>query len=148
MSTKTGSAPSRAMRAGGGEERERGADDFVAGADAQGHQGAEQGVGAAGDADRVFGAAVFGEVLLEPLDARAEDEVLASQTSSSARRISPRIGRYCAWRSRSFTFMGDCLKRKVRGSKKGERWWRGERSVWRMPEWQVGSFSPARCGMV
>ena len=46
-----------------------------------------------------------GQVPLEPLDVRAEDQRLLSQTSSIARRISLRRGRYCACRSSSFTFM-------------------------------------------
>ena len=44
--------------------------------DAQRHQRAKQGVGAAGDADRVFRLAIGGQVLFEFLDVRAEDQGL------------------------------------------------------------------------
>ena len=55
MSTKTGRRPGAADGADGGEEGERRQDDLVAGADVQGVQGQQQGVGAGGAADAVAG---------------------------------------------------------------------------------------------
>ncbi len=54
--------------AGGGEERERGRDDLVADADVQAHQGVEQGIGAAGDADGVRAVGHLGDGLFKLLD--------------------------------------------------------------------------------
>ena len=62
--------------AGRGEEGERRGDDFVAGADIQGHEGDEQGVRAGRDADGVGGAGIGGHGLLEFLDFGTHDEVL------------------------------------------------------------------------
>ena len=65
-------------RLGGGEERVRVGDDFVAGADAQGHQRKPDGIGAVADADGVFHAVVARQFLLEPLEHRPHD-ILAAQ---------------------------------------------------------------------
>ena len=62
--------------AGRGEEREGRGDDFVAGADVQGHEGDEQSVRAGGDADGMGGAGIGGHGLLEFLDFGAHDEIL------------------------------------------------------------------------
>ena len=51
--------------AGGREERERRGDDFVAGADVEGHQGEDQCIGAGGAADRMAGVAVGRDFLFE-----------------------------------------------------------------------------------
>ncbi len=59
-----------------GEEREGWADHFVPRLDAQGHQGAKQRVGAAADADGVFGLAVGRQFFLESLDMGAKDQGL------------------------------------------------------------------------
>lgn len=64
---------------GGGDECERGGDDFVAGADAKGHEADEQGFGAAGDGNAVFGAGVGGEALFEFADFGAEDVLAVVQ---------------------------------------------------------------------
>ena len=61
--------------AGGGEEGEGGAEDFVAGADVEGHEGEQDGVGAGGDADGVFGVGEGGGGLFEVGDFAAEDEL-------------------------------------------------------------------------
>ena len=71
MSTKTGVAPSRAMRSGRREERVRRGDDLIPGLEVERHEGGQQGVGARGDAEGEAGAAVLGKLSLEPLDLRA-----------------------------------------------------------------------------
>ena len=60
----------------GGEERERGDDDFVLRSDAEDHESDEEGVGAGGDPDGVLGVAVGGEVALEIIDSLPQDELL------------------------------------------------------------------------
>ena len=64
---------------GGGDKGEGSGDDFIAGADAEGHEADEQGFGAAGDGDAVFGAGVGGEVLFEFADFGAEDVLAVVQ---------------------------------------------------------------------
>ena len=64
-----------ADRGDGGDEGERHGDDFVAGPDAGGDQREMQRAGAGVDRDAVRRALVGGELLLEGLDFRAEDEL-------------------------------------------------------------------------
>ena len=52
---KNGGGSGAGDTAGGGEEGEGGDDHFIAGSDAESHQGEENGVGAGGTADAVFG---------------------------------------------------------------------------------------------
>lgn len=60
---------------GGGEEGEGCGDDLVAGADVQGSQADDQGVGAAVHADGVFHAEVIGDFLFEREDVWPHDEL-------------------------------------------------------------------------
>ncbi len=76
-STSTGFAPTRADAAGGGEERIRGRDDFVAGTDAERHQRGEDRVGAGRHADGVRDVELSGDFALERFDFGAENEALA-----------------------------------------------------------------------
>ena len=54
-------------------------DDFVAGADAQGHQGEPDGVGAVADADGVLGAVISRQLAFELLEHGAHDVLAALQ---------------------------------------------------------------------
>ena len=64
-------------RLGGREERERRADDLVAGADLERVEREHERVRAVGDADRLLDAEVLGGLALERLDLGAEDEAAA-----------------------------------------------------------------------
>ena len=64
---------------GGGEEGVRVGDDFVARADAEGHERQPDGVGAVAEADGVLGAVIGGELAFELLEHRALDVVAAQQ---------------------------------------------------------------------
>ena len=64
---------------GRGKEGVRVGDDFVAGADAQGHEGQPDGVGAVADADGVLGAVIGGEFAFELLEHGAHDVLAALQ---------------------------------------------------------------------
>ena len=69
-----GSSAGTGDTSGGGEEREGGDQYFVPGADAEGHQGEDEGVGAAGDADGMGGAHHGGNFFFEGGDLRALNE--------------------------------------------------------------------------
>lgn len=62
--------------AGRREEGKGDGNDLIALADAEGHEGQEQGIGAGGAADGVPDTAIGGRLLLESLDLRAHDELL------------------------------------------------------------------------
>ena len=66
-------------RFGGGEEGVRVGDDFVARADAEGHEGEPDGVGAVAEADGELGAVIGGEFGLELLEHGAHDVLAALQ---------------------------------------------------------------------
>ena len=66
-------------RFGGGEEGIRVGDDFVAGADAEGHEGQPDGVGAVAQADGELGAVISGQFGFELLEHRAHDILAALQ---------------------------------------------------------------------
>ena len=57
----------------GGDEGEGGSDDFIPGADADGHEADEQCFGTAGNGDAVFGTGVGGKFLFEFAYFRAEN---------------------------------------------------------------------------
>ena len=100
--------PPAGDRPGRGEEGVRGRDHLVARPDPEGHQRDQQRVGARRDADAVGALAVGGDLPLQGLDLRAEDEDLASRTRSIAARTSSRIVAYWAFRLSSGTGV-DCL---------------------------------------
>jgi len=91
-------------RAGGGEERERRADDLIARFDSDGHQGAQQRIGPAADTDRVFVPHTT-PGFSRTLDVRAQDQGLLIEHLVNGAADSLRIGRYCACKSNSLTFM-------------------------------------------
>ena len=95
MSQNTGVAPGRRDRLGGGVEGERGHDHLVARADAHRPQRDRDRLGAVGDADRVPGAAVVGELALE----RARPPARGCSARSRARARSPRAAPRAARRS-------------------------------------------------
>ena len=66
-------------RFGGGEEGVGVGDDLVSGADAEGHQGQPDGVGAVAHADGELGAVVSGEFAFELLEHGAHDVLAALQ---------------------------------------------------------------------
>ena len=77
LSTSTGRAPTRDDAAGGGEERIRRCDDFVAGADVERHQRREHRVGARRQADGVRITERVAQLSLEAVDFGTADEALA-----------------------------------------------------------------------
>ena len=80
----------RRDRLGRRVEGERRDDDLVARADAQRAQGDRDGLGAVGDPDRVPGAQIGGELLLEGVDLGAEDEPPAIEDVLDRRAASRR----------------------------------------------------------
>ena len=58
-----------------------GLDDLIAGADIQGHQGDEEGIGAAGDADGMATLSVLGQLPFECLDFWPQDKASAGDQS-------------------------------------------------------------------
>ncbi len=60
---------------GAGDKAEGGNDDFVSRAHAEAGEGQEEGIGAGGDADGVFGAEVFSGLFLEFLEGRTQDKL-------------------------------------------------------------------------
>ena len=83
-------------RLGGRVERERRADDLVAGADPERVEHEHERVGAVGDADRLRHAEVLGRLALEALDLGPEDEPPVSSVRSNAAFSSGISGAYCA----------------------------------------------------
>ena len=82
----------RRDRLGGRVERERRDHDLVAGADAERAQRERQRVGPVRDADRVAGADIGGELVLERLTSGPRMKLLASIIAASFASISPRSG--------------------------------------------------------
>ena len=79
MSTKTGVARSIKNAVGGGDERERRGDDFIAGTDAHGAHDEVKGCRTVDAGDRVPGAAMDGEGFLELGDGWAQAQVWGAQ---------------------------------------------------------------------
>ncbi len=68
------SGPQAGHDARGGEEGEGGEDHLVPVLDVQGHEGHQEGVGAAGHAHGVPGSRIFGQLGFQALDVLAQDE--------------------------------------------------------------------------
>jgi len=64
-----------------GEKSESGNKDLISGADAEGHEGEEDRIGAGGDAQVVGDAGVRGAFLLKSRDIRSHDELAAQEDS-------------------------------------------------------------------
>ena len=93
MSTSTGFAPTRDHAAGGGEERIRRRDDFVAGADIERHQRGEHGVGPGRQANRVRIAEGGAQLALEAVNFRPADKALA--VADTGHRVQQGLAKWC-----------------------------------------------------
>lgn len=78
---KDWSGPDAGDAAGGGEEGEGGNNDFIAGADAQGHEREEDGIGAGGDPQVVQDTREGGAFLLKGSNVRAHDKLAAFENT-------------------------------------------------------------------
>lgn len=67
--------------AGGGEEGEGGDEDFIAGAEAEGHESEQDGVGAGGNSDGVFGLSEFSDGAFKLGDFGTHDELAGAKNA-------------------------------------------------------------------